>query len=176
MKILFLILTFILCASCAKPPALPTSDIHFISIGAVGGSPLFEVRFSSKTDMLRFFKVNTGEDQLGETLICSLDKGADFAKRQDLARYVQGEITEIDNVDPGVGHLYSASVFAMQTKDGGVSSTFISTDELLAMLKERDSVPCKVFTSAYSYGPYYSNLMNIPGSDFIRVIEQVRGL
>jgi hypothetical protein len=142
----------------------------------VGGSALFDVRFSSKTELLSFFKDNTGEGQLGETLICSLDKTPDFVRWQDVVRSVQGEITKIDNADAEGGRVYSASMFAMQTKDGGVSSNFMSSEELLDVLKERDSVLCKVFTSAYSYGPYYSSAMSIPVPDFIRVVEQKRGL
>ncbi|WP_339525505.1 hypothetical protein [Pseudomonas sp. EL_65y_Pfl2_R96] len=175
MKTLLTVLAAVLCISCTKHPVLPSTDIRFVSISDVGGSALFEVRFSSKTDLLSFFKDNTGEGQLGEALICSLDKTPDFVKWQDVVRSVQGEITEVDNAGT-VGHVYSASMFAMQATDGGVSSSFVSVEELLVILKERDSIFCKVFTSAYSYGPYYSNVMSIPVSDFILVVKQKRGL
>ncbi|WLG83467.1 hypothetical protein PSH97_20470 [Pseudomonas cucumis] len=176
MKVLFTILAIVLCVSCAKPPVLPSADIRFISISNMGNSALFDVRFSSKTDLLSFFKDNTGEGQLGEALICSLDKIPDFVNWQDVVRSVQGEITEIDNADAESGHVYLASMFVTQTKDVGVSSNFISTEGLLTILEKRDSVLCKFFTSAYSYGPYYSNVMNIPASEFIRVVKQKRGL
>lgn len=176
MKILLTVLAALLCISCTKHPVLPSTDIRFDSISDVGGSALFEVRFSSKTDLLSFFKDNTGEGQLGEALICSLDKTPDFVKWQDVVRSVQGEITEVDNAGADVGHVYSASMFAMQATDGGVSSSFVSIEELSVILRERDSVLCKVFTSAYSYGSYYSNVMSIPASDFMLVVKQKRGL
>ena len=70
---LFIVLTMLLCSSCAKRPILPDTEIEFISVATGGDSLSWSVRFSSKTDVLNFFKDATGETQLGETLFCSLD-------------------------------------------------------------------------------------------------------
>ncbi|WP_085629715.1 MULTISPECIES: hypothetical protein [unclassified Pseudomonas] len=173
MKIKFSILFLMLCASCVKKIKLPESRIEFISVAEIKGSPFLDLHFSSKTDLLMFFKSNTGEDQLGEALICSLDQNVPFERRQDLPRYLEGEMVEVGGTAPGPDgkHIYSARLFAMQTPDGGISSTFIPKAQLLEVLRGQDLLACRVFTSSYSYGGYYSNSMNVPAVEVVRAIE-----
>ncbi|MFJ4194264.1 hypothetical protein [Pseudomonas sp. NPDC089534] len=173
MKILFSIVVLLFCASCVKEIKLPDSHIEFVSVTETKDSPFLDLRFSSKTDLLTFFKSNTGEDQLGEALICSLDQSVPFEKRQDLPRYLEGEMVEVGGPGPGPEgkHIYSARLFAMQTPDGGISSTFIPKAQLLEVLRGQDLLACRVFTSSYSYGGYYSNSMSVPAVEVVRAIE-----
>lgn len=174
MRMLLVILVLTSCISCAKRAPLPESDLEFISVGRSEESALLDVRFSSNTDLLRFFEEKAGQNQVGDTLICSLDKNGHFVTKQDLVRYLEGEVAEVESETSGGKHFYSAEVFAVYTPDGGTLSKFISKEQLLSVLGVREDVACKFRTAAYSYGPYYSNPMKVPASAFTHAIEQKR--
>ncbi|MNB57941.1 hypothetical protein D3C87_1102160 [compost metagenome] len=171
---LFIVLTMLLCSSCAKRPILPDTEIEFISVATGGDSLSWSVRFSSKTDVLNFFKDTTGETQLGETLFCSLDKELEFENSDKLTNYFVGNLVEVDADKSGLDHIYTSRLSAVRKEDEGVSNVFMSAEELLALLNERNAVSCRVFTSAYSFGGYYSKSMLIPATDLVHVIEQQR--
>ncbi|CAI8971931.1 MULTISPECIES: hypothetical protein [Pseudomonas] len=171
MRILLAIVSLVLCASCAKRVPLPESGIDFVSVTRQGENAFLDVRFSSKTDVLRFFEIHAGQNQVGNSLICSLDEAGVFETKQDLVRYFEGEVVAAKDEGSASSHVYSAEVFAVYTPDGGTLSTYISKEQVLAILKLRKVVVCKFKTAAYSYGPYYSESMDVPASAFIQAIQ-----
>lgn len=173
MKRLLVIGAIFLCVSCAKQKVIPPADISFVSIGNESGGGLYDIRFTSPADLMGFFKRQTGEAQNGESLVCSLDGGTDFLAWNKLSNYARGELTEVDSLESVPLRTFSANVFVRHTKDGSLN-TSIPTPELLALLSERKSVPCKVLISGDSYGPYYSSVMQVPAADFLKAVERKR--
>lgn len=172
MRVLLAILVLCLCASCAKRVPLPETEIEFVSVTKPGDSALLDVRFSSMTDLLRFFEINAGQHQVGNALICSLDESGFFETKQDLTRYLEGEVVAVLNESAAGPYVYSAEVSAVHTPDGGTLSTYFNKKQLLTVLSARQVVACKFRTAAYAYGPYYSKSMNIPASVFVQAIER----
>lgn len=108
---------------------------------------------------------------VGNSLICSVDEAGDFETKQDLVRYFEGEVVAAKDQGSASSHVYSAEVFAVYTPDGGTLSTYVSKEQVLAILKLRKVVVCKFRTAAYSYGSYYSESMDVPASAFIQAIQ-----
>lgn len=175
MKRLFVVFIFLLCSACAKRPTLPVIEIDFVSVGEGGDRSPLSVKFSSRTDVLNFFQSATGESQLGETLFCSLDKDVEFKDFEQLTQYLVGDLVELNGSESESGHVYVSRLSSMKKEDEGVSNVFMPVSELLRVLNERNAVSCKVFTSAYSFGGYYSKSMLIPAADIVRVIQEKRG-
>lgn len=174
MKSLFVFLTLLLCCSCTKQPVLPVIDVDLISVSGGDDYSSLSVKFGSKTDLLNFFQNATGESQLGESLFCSLDKDVEFKDFDKLARYLVGDFVELDRSGSKAGHVYVARLSSFKKEDEGVSNIFMPASELLLVLSRRNVISCKVFTSAYSFGGYYSNSMLIPAADIVRAIQGKR--
>lgn len=173
MKRLHVTGTAVLCASCAQRPIILPVEVAYLSIDNVQGGGLYDIRFTSTADVLHFFKQQTGEAQNGESLVCSLDGGTNFFTWNEPQKYARDEIAEVDRAQPNALRTYSASVFVRQTKDGSLN-TSIPTNELLALLRSRESIPCRVLILGDSYGPYYSGVMSIPAADFLAVVKRKR--
>ncbi|WP_192561993.1 hypothetical protein [Pseudomonas gozinkensis] len=176
MRILLSVIAFVFLVACSKKIVVPGSEIEFVSMGDNGSSPLLEVKFSSASDLLNFFRINAGQSQVGNALICSLDDEVFFKERQQLKMYLEGDMVAVDRAGDGLRYIYSASVFAMQTLDGGTSGTFISEKQLLETLHSRDVVMCRFLTASHWYGPYYSEPMKVPAQAFVQAIRHKHGL
>lgn len=171
MKRLFAVFMLLLCCSCAERPVLPAIKLDFISASGREDRSRLNIKFGSKTDVLNFFQNATGESQLGETLYCSLDKEVEFEDFDRLTQYLVGDLVEVDGSESGLSHIYVSILSALKKEDEGVSNVFMTASELLAALRERNTVSCRVFTSAYSFGGHYSKPMLIPANDLVRVIQ-----
>lgn len=174
MKSLFVFLTLLLCSSCTKQPVLPVIDIDLISVSGGDDHSSLGIKFGSKTDLLNFFQNATGESQLGESLFCSLDKDVEFKGFDKLTQYLVGDFVELDSSGSKAEHIYMAKLSSFKKEDEGVSNIFMPASELLQVLGQRNVISCKVFTSAYSFGGYYSKSMLIPATDIVRAIQEKR--
>lgn len=116
----------------------------------------------------------TGESQLGESLFCSLDKDVEFKDFDKLTQYLVGDFVELDSSGSKAEHIYMAKLSSFKKEDEGVSNIFMPASELLQVLGQRNVISCKVFTSAYSFGGYYSKSMLIPATDIVRAIQEKR--
>lgn len=92
-----------------------------------------------------------------------------------LTQYLVGDIAELDSTESALGHIYVSALSAFGREDEGVSNLFMSESELLATLKERNSISCRVYSSAYSFVGHYSSPMLIPAADILRAIQGERG-
>ncbi|AXJ06303.1 hypothetical protein CFN16_19860 [Pseudomonas fluorescens] len=171
MKQCIVVLMFLLCCSCAKRPVLPVIDLDYISVSGRDDRSTLNIKFASKTDVLNFFQNATGESQLGEALYCSLDRRVEFEDFDRLTQYLVGNLVEVESSEHGMAHVYVSKLSALKKEDEGVSNVFMLPGELLTALNERDTVSCRVFTSAYSSGGHYSKPMLIPANDLVRAIQ-----
>jgi hypothetical protein len=162
----------VLCSACAKRPVLAPSDIEYLSMTDVPGYGQFEVRFSSDTDLMRMFQSNLGKDQASDGFTCYLDARINLSERHGESNYLIGTVEELDRPGSRGKYQYFTRLIAVYTDHEYGSNTFPNAQELLVLLKARNALACRFHASDYFYGPYESNPIGIPSSEFVRVIEQ----
>lgn len=165
----------LLCSACARErPELPTSDIEFVSVSHIVKYEHIDTRFTSNTDLLKYFLIHTGQDESWNMMSCSLDAVPHDDSREGISHELTGLIDELEHPGQGGRHFYSARLIATETDHEYGLSTFLSKAQLLEILSQRSAVTCRFKSMSWSYGPYQSQPMGIPAADLARVVEQWR--
>lgn len=172
MKRYSVFLLLLLCSACAERPGLALSHIEFVSMADVPGNDTFEVRFSSDADLMNILRKDSRTIQDGDMLTCYLDARLDFHERHGQSNFLIGAVDEMDGQGALGKHQYSARLASVHSDHEDGSNTFLSSEQLLAFLQERNALACRFSASGYFSGSYQSNPVGIPSSEFERVIEQ----
>ena len=168
----YLGICFLLCSACTERPEIARSDIEFVAMAYVPGNGTIEVRFASEADLMNILKSDSKTIQDGNTLTCYLDARLDFHERHGQSNFLIGAVDELDRQGALGKHQYSARLASVHSDHEDGSNTFLSQEQLLAFLRERNALACRFSASGYFSESYQSHPVGIASSEFARVMEQ----
>ncbi|MGA4323944.1 hypothetical protein [Ectopseudomonas hydrolytica] len=153
---------------CAKDHGSSAAKLGYLELMRKEGVDLYEVKFSSSTDLLGVFE--KGKQPIGSMLRCSLGNDevpANYVADQYIADGLVSVVLPARNDE---GFIYSAVLMFDENLNEGRSSRMLHADELQRILQGKQFVPCVYMATAFGFKAYRSATMWLPVADIFREV------
>ncbi|MBX8617881.1 hypothetical protein K5D48_12575 [Pseudomonas cichorii] len=160
-------LTVILCTACVKTAQIPVADLNLLSFGPAPKYP-YTVTFTSSVDLQHVFNDYENSNQLNPSFICSLDPGAKLTVDTPINIGATGRVEAKSSTRPN--HIFTSELIFRFNNPDGTQRDLNVFEAFKPLLEAKESIPCRVFITAYGYKAYYTNILFIPST---LILEQI---
>lgn len=160
----FIGLCFLIISGCQRDHHGPIASLTFVRAEKTDKFAYYDIYFSSDRDLDDVYP-----DPITQFLICSLEPRPVFERDHVIPIFGLAEIRPNPEVR---GFSYIANMHFSETKDGGISDSFIYKDRFKKLTAGLESVPCKVYMTSFGFKAYYSSSMMVPLADLLPLIPE----
>lgn len=156
------------CFSMEKPVA----QIDFQ--GIYKAEDQYRIRFKSSINFDLLYSEQNDEKVVSRRLVCSLVDDVNFSVDHNLRKFFRGnfEVSSTNsNMEESLFNYESIGNFYF-SQDRGSSKRIIEDIDLIQILRQRTTIPCRVVMTIYLRKPYYSTIMHIPTADIVAEINR----
>jgi hypothetical protein len=151
----------------------PVARLSYVDIQSIGYA--YHLKFASNLPILDLFKENKHQRPVLTELVCSLDADDNFDFNHRFKYFARGRIEFVEQraVAGEPRFIFDSKIhFWESPKDEMGSDKSLAKEELDVILKDGQSVPCKVRMTVNFSSPYYSETMIVPAQDILRVARK----
>ncbi len=171
MKFTFPIIALVAFLSGCEAKA-PVAQIEYLDFNASARS--YHLKFASDQPILELFSMNKHQRIVHAEMRCSLGNDQNLDFEHYLKHFADGDLTFVEMREPKykTRYVYHANLrFWVSGPAEYQGDESLAKEELDALLKHKDSIPCKVRMTVNFSSPYYSETMLVPAKDILEVVK-----
>lgn len=160
-----LLLAVCLASGCGERK--PAARLTYVQMTMQASGTLVE--FDSDIDLEALYAKNSDQKIVVKNLMCALGDDQNFDVTHKMQAYFLGSV-QLHGKSKGestryryrsIGHFY-------RDTPGKTDMKLLAGADLLPVLGNKKTVPCKVIMTIYMSSPYYSQAMMVPVADILR--------
>ena len=161
-----LLLTVLLASGCGERK--PAANLSYVQMTTLASGTLVE--FDSDIDLEALYAKNSDQKIVVKNLMCALGDDQNFNVTHKMRAYFLGSV-QLHGKPEGETTRYRYRSIGQFYRDTPGQSDMkpIAGADLLPVLGNKTTLPCKVIMTIYMSSPYYSQAMMVPVADILRV-------